>query len=1194
MKLKRLLTILLCIVLVVTIQEMSVFALGPDSQWTVAQLFPEAPEAGQAIPEPPTGPEVNDAADGSEPDAEPSLPADPTIPADPAISADPADAGSLDGAESPDDPVAPDEPALPEDGAQPDSAPSDALDIPEGGEQSLGDPPGPIVPAEEILIVGGDTLSVGESLPLTAVVLPEETFDKRVRWLSSDETVASVSADGIVTALARGQAEITALALDGSGIRASHTLNIYVPSPEEVVNVPASLRIGVGQQEAIRWAVLPAYASQEVSFTTSNKKVATVTADGYVKGVKAGACTVTVETPNGKSQSCKVEVARAPAAMDLNAAAVELGMDPAAGLYESFELKPRIADKAATSFRFASADASVAAVNESGLITARGVGETTVTVVTHNGLTATCRVSVKPLPQGVSISGILALSVGDELQTAVSFVPEGSVSALTYASSNPSVMSVSADGRIIGVSEGAATLTVRTANGRGTSRRVSVYPAPERLIAAEPSVTIGIGEQLALETWIEPAEARSELSYASSAAKNVKVDQTGTVTGLRAGSSTITITAYNGKKTTVKVTVKKAPGGVTLNESEVTLGWDSRARSGETFRLKASITSGSAGSCEFTSSDAWVARVDSRTGLITARGAGTAVITATAYNGASASCIVHVLEAAAGLEAECASISLGVGQSRSFGAVRIGGVSGLTYESSNEAVAAVNAAGVITGKKPGQATVTAATFNGYTAKVSVTVYSAPGKVSLPQKQVTIGVGGAYQISPVLPKGTLAGFTYKSSKAGVASVDDSGLVTGVSPGSATITVKTHNGKQATLTVTVIKAPTSIALNRSEIYMQPTETAVLKASLNKGSAASISFGSSDESVAVVDAVGTVEAVGLGSCEITVSTGNGLTATCLIHVVSGPAAIRVPADMRIGTSEMLVPAIEILNGEGRVYSDEYTLTSSNSAVVSASGTSITGKKAGKATITVRSHTITATFNVEVVKYAKLYPVQVIAHRGASAYVTNNTIEAFQLAHEMGADGIELDVRRTKDGVLVVFHDASLEVDGQKRLIADLTLEELQAIDLQGCRVPTLDDALDYLKTTGMTVQVELKEEGTGGDCAEAVRRRDMGDQCFFISFYLPALSEVKYEDPTARVGYICRAVPTDLAKLAQIYDLYAILPRHAIVNEKLVNSVHAAGLKIGTWTVNDAESVSQLSQMGVDYIATDLPDMALINRN
>ena len=1159
---KRFAVIAIAIAAFVAVLALNVFALEPDSELTVIQEYPEAPLTGASLPES-AGTEAAAAASDSPSET--------------------AEVLSSAGA------------ALTE--AMPGTVPAEAVGTVEAAGTVEADPTAaedsPATPAEEILIIGSDTLAVGENTRFSAVVLPETAQEIPVAWSTTDSSIAAISADGTATGISAGRVEIVAEARDGSGARAAQALNVYVPEAEAVANVPASLRLGVGQAATVHWSVLPVHAPQQVSFTTSNKNIATVTADGQIQGVKPGSCTVTVATPNGRAQSCRVEVLKAPKAISLNRNLVQLGMDAASDEADTFQLKPRIADDTATAFSYRSGNSSIVQVSDSGLITACGFGETTVVVSTHNGVSAICHVTVLRAPRSVSVTGVLALSVGDTLQTNVVLQPADSAGGVIYTSSNPNVMTISAGGRITGCAVGTANLTVTTFNGRSTSRRVNVYPAPEKISAVNDSITIGVGEKRALEAWLEPATARSSLTYASSAKKNVTVDENGTITGVRAGTATITITTYNGKKDTVKVTVKKAPGKVSLNAEALTLGWDARNDRGETFNLNATVSSGSAGACEFVSSDPWVARVDSRTGKVTARAPGECVITVTAYNGATAECRVTVEAAATGLELTD-ELLLGVGQSYALEPVRVGGVSRLTYTSSDSAVVSVSQSGALAAHKAGAATVTVSTFNGCQASVQVEVRPAPGKLTLAQRSATIGVGGEFQIVPVIPEGTAAGFTYKSGKAAVASVSADGVVTGVGPGTTTITVKAHNGRTNTFSITVVKAPTSLTLNRTELTMQPTEAQVLKATLSKGSAAAITFTSSDERVAVVDGAGTIEALTLGECVITVATGNGLTAECAVRVLPGPAAIRVPADLQIGTSELIHPEIEILNAEGAVYADEYTLTSSNSGVVSVSGTSLLGRRKGTATITVRSHTVTAAFNVEVIKYGTLYPTLIIAHRGASSYVTDNTIEAFQLAHEMHADGVELDVRRTKDGELVVFHDATIEVDGVKRRIADLTLEEVQAIDLNGCRVPTLDAALDYLKSTGMLVQVELKEEGVGGDSAEAVRRHNMGDQVIFVSFSLSSLSEAKYEDPTARLAYLCRAVPTDIARLAQQYELYALLPRQAIVNESLVNKVHAAGLRLGTWTINDAESIAQLSQMGVDYIATDRPDLALNSVN
>ena len=110
----------------------------------------------------------------------------------------------------------------------------------------------------------------------------------------------------------------------------------------------------------------------------------------------------------------------------------------------------------------------------------------------------------------------------------------------------------------------------------------------------------------------------------------------------------------------------------------------------------------------------------------------------------------------------------------------------------------------------------------------------------------------------------------------------------------------------------------------------------------------------------------------------------------------------------------------------------------------------------------------------------VKIWAHRGASGYAPENTLEAFKLAAEMGADGVELDVQLTKDGEVVVVHDERIDrVSDGSGLVAEYTLEELRQFNFNKmhpefaeiCRIPTLREVLECLKDTGLTVNVELK---------------------------------------------------------------------------------------------------------------------------
>src|SRR5829696_6005747 len=113
------------------------------------------------------------------------------------------------------------------------------------------------------------------------------------------------------------------------------------------------------------------------------------------------------------------------------------------------------------------------------------------------------------------------------------------------------------------------------------------------------------------------------------------------------------------------------------------------------------------------------------------------------------------------------------------------------------------------------------------------------------------------------------------------------------------------------------------------------------------------------------------------------------------------------------------------------------------------------------------------------------VIAHRGASAYAPENTMPAFELAVRQGADLIELDVQRSADGVLVVFHDDTTERwDGRRRLAAACSLAELRALDIGGERVATLAETCAFAREHGLRMNVELKGAGFSADVGQMLR--------------------------------------------------------------------------------------------------------------
>lgn len=256
----------------------------------------------------------------------------------------------------------------------------------------------------------------------------------------------------------------------------------------------------------------------------------------------------------------------------------------------------------------------------------------------------------------------------------------------------------------------------------------------------------------------------------------------------------------------------------------------------------------------------------------------------------------------------------------------------------------------------------------------------------------------------------------------------------------------------------------------------------------------------------------------------------------------------------------------------------------------------------------------------------VGVSAHRGASAELPENTLAAFRRALEQGAEGIELDVALSADGVAVVLHDATVDrtTDGTGD-VAALTLQELRVLDAGGGeRVPTLDEVL-ALAAGRAEVNIELKSADAAPAVAACVARHP--ELTWFASSgQWTALEELLTLVPGARVYPLTLGVATTAhlraAAVAAGYDADAVdadLERFSHLGRGLddalefaarvgaagvstwaeglgaedVERIHAAGLAAWVWTVNDLDRAEELMRMGVDAICTDIPGGVLARR-
>jgi len=227
--------------------------------------------------------------------------------------------------------------------------------------------------------------------------------------------------------------------------------------------------------------------------------------------------------------------------------------------------------------------------------------------------------------------------------------------------------------------------------------------------------------------------------------------------------------------------------------------------------------------------------------------------------------------------------------------------------------------------------------------------------------------------------------------------------------------------------------------------------------------------------------------------------------------------------------------------------------------------------------------------------------AHRGADAYAPENTLEAFAMAAQMGADGVELDVQLTKDGQIVVCHDERIDrTSNGKGWLKDFTLEELKKLDFSGgnkrysgVQIPTLEEVLDHLQNTGMLVNIELKTQtipypALVRKCIELVRAKGYTDRIIFSSFNHLSLQKVRFFAPEIPIGYLyLRATPA-VIPIAGRHGANAMhLSWHNLQKPGILEACIENGQQINVWTVNKEEEMRFCMEHGVNAVITDCPD-------
>lgn len=231
-------------------------------------------------------------------------------------------------------------------------------------------------------------------------------------------------------------------------------------------------------------------------------------------------------------------------------------------------------------------------------------------------------------------------------------------------------------------------------------------------------------------------------------------------------------------------------------------------------------------------------------------------------------------------------------------------------------------------------------------------------------------------------------------------------------------------------------------------------------------------------------------------------------------------------------------------------------------------------------------------------------IGHRGARALAPENTLAGLRAGIQAGADGVEFDVQRTRDGHLVLFHDDDLaRITGVRGLVVKNTLAQLRELNAGGYfgpqyadeMIPTLDEAIDSLpRDCFLNIEAKRKKllsDGLEAGIAEAVRRHNLYDRVIVSSFNPAALWRVGRRDRRISLGLLYETgMPflLDSGWPRTFLRLGALHPSWGMVTPEFVQETHARGQRVFTWTVNEPEDMQLMIDAGVDGIITDRPDL------
>ncbi len=814
------------------------------------------------------------------------------------------------------------------------------------------------------------TLWVGDSRTVPVVVDLDATQVRTLLWASGNPSVATVNADGAITAVGVGSTLITITALADPRVKAELLLTV-LPARRVLVS-PATLALGVQQQATLVASVtLEPGLSTAVNWTTSDPSVVAVSAAGIVTGYDIGVAVITatsIADPT-KSGTSVVTVTSSVRSVSISPSSVSSFVGDQDQLTADVVTDGPIA----RTVTWRTSNGNVAFVSSTGALYSVNPGTATITAISTVDTTkrATAQVIVLPAPLVGITPAQASIAIGEQRTFSGRVtVAAGLSTAVLWRSSDPGVATVSPTGMVTGVGVGTTSITIRAvADTTKTATALLTVIPTVRSVAITPSNAAGVvGDQLQLTaTVVADGTLSRAVTWRTSNSLVASVSAAGVVSMIGGGQASITaISVADTTKQAIAFVNVVAPGvsSVSLTPAATTLFPNG------TQQLNAVVVAsgGLPTSVSFRSSAPAVASVNGA-GLVTAHSVGSVLITALSTADTTKRATAQITVAPAGVQSITLSpsnASLMIGQTQALAAAvtTTGGLpTTVSYRSSAPGVATVNGAGVVTAVSNGSTVITAIatadTTKQATASISVAAAIVQSiTVSPSTAALLVGQSQAISASVVTTGGLPTTVTFRTSAPGVATVNGSGVVSAVGAGSATITAiaTADTTKQASATITV----TAPAVNT--ITISPTTASLLIAQTQAFSATvtttgglptTVTYRTNAPAIATVNGTGVVTAVGAGSATITaVSTADTTKrASATLTVTPRPIVVAVsPRSVSLSAGGTQQLTASVTGDPGINTAVTWTSSSASVASVNASGL-VTAVASGSTLITAIS---------------------------------------------------------------------------------------------------------------------------------------------------------------------------------------------------------------------------------------------------